>query len=541
MRIQRRLAVQAWQGLCLWLLTAAFQLALPESAKAQFAPAYEGRSAARSYLQSRPKTVRPSEQQRREEAKAPQKRKPTNALIAVVSISNQRISVYDGDGLVAGAPVSTGMTGYRTPTGVFSVIQKNRWHRSNIYSGAPMPYMQRITWSGIALHAGVLPGYPASHGCIRIPTGFAQQLWGMTKLGARVIVAPHPTSPFAIEHPNLPVPTMTPTEPAPGHDRVADLGAIHVEAAAGTDRPEPQLAALEQLSDGAAAIPAGPKLLNPQQVAEIARAKARAEAIAAAKAAKAALKLSSEASAEAKRAVQELGKAEASLSAAETAVAAVERAAKAATTPAAVEKVAADRAAAESRLADAKARAAEASTQAIAKSDTGYAAAAAARDATARSEAADTAAQVASRALEPISIFISRKTGRLYVRQRWAPLLDVPVTIRDPDRPIGTHLFVAMEPENEAGPLRWTAVTVPETASAPAAAKAKTRNGGRIEPTPAPTERPTAEAALSRIEIPEAALREIAGRTWTGAALTISDQGLGTETGTYTDFIVLTR
>ena len=79
--------------------------------------------------------------------------------------------------------------------GVFSVIQKDRYHHSNIYSGAPMPYMQRITWGGVALHAGVLPGYPASHGCIRMPGSFAVKMWGWTKMGARVIVTPGELSP----------------------------------------------------------------------------------------------------------------------------------------------------------------------------------------------------------------------------------------------------------------------------------------------------------------------------------------------------------
>src|SRR5262249_37255175 len=113
---------------------------------------------------------------------------PAGPLLAVVSIARQRIHVYDGTRLVAQSPVSTGMVGYRTPTGVFSILQRSRHHRSNLYSNAPMPYMQRLTWSGVALHAGALPGYPASHGCIRLPHQFAAELWGMTKVGTRVVV-----------------------------------------------------------------------------------------------------------------------------------------------------------------------------------------------------------------------------------------------------------------------------------------------------------------------------------------------------------------
>src|SRR5258708_10081864 len=87
--------------------------------------------------------------------------------------------------------------------GVFSVIQKQKLHHSNIYSGAPMPYMQRITWSGVAIHAGVLPGYPASHGCIRMPMAFAVKMWNWTKMGARVLVTPGEMTPHSFSHPML--------------------------------------------------------------------------------------------------------------------------------------------------------------------------------------------------------------------------------------------------------------------------------------------------------------------------------------------------
>jgi lipoprotein-anchoring transpeptidase ErfK/SrfK len=111
-------------------------------------------------------------------------------LLISVAIGSQRVTVYDDGTPVASAPISTGMPGHPTPTGIFSIIQKDRYHHSNIYSGAPMPYMQRITWSGVAMHEGVLPGHPASHGCIRLPHDFAQRLWGMTRMGARVVVTP---------------------------------------------------------------------------------------------------------------------------------------------------------------------------------------------------------------------------------------------------------------------------------------------------------------------------------------------------------------
>src|SRR5206468_7812683 len=129
--------------------------------------------------------------------------KPQGPLIIAVSIDQQKVRIYDTNGLFAESPVSTGMKGHSTPMGVFSVIQKHKMHRSNIYSGAPMPYMQRITWSGIALHAGVLPGYPASHGCIRLTNGFAARLWHLTQRGTRVIIANDDVQPVETTHPHL--------------------------------------------------------------------------------------------------------------------------------------------------------------------------------------------------------------------------------------------------------------------------------------------------------------------------------------------------
>ena len=124
-------------------------------------------------------------------------------LQVIISIADQKISVYDDGTLLARSSVSTGVQGHPTPVCVFSVLGKELWHRSNIYSAAPMPYMQRITWSGIALHAGVLPGHPASHGCIRLAKDFAVRLWHLTKRGTRVIIAPNNVDPVQIASPRL--------------------------------------------------------------------------------------------------------------------------------------------------------------------------------------------------------------------------------------------------------------------------------------------------------------------------------------------------
>ena len=124
-------------------------------------------------------------------------------IMAIVSLRSQRITIYDTGGWILRAPVSSGQTGRETPAGIFAVIQKDADHHSNLYDDANMPDMQRITWSGIALHGGPLPGYPASHGCVRMPFEFAEQLFATTRMGMRVIVAPTDVAPVEIAHPVL--------------------------------------------------------------------------------------------------------------------------------------------------------------------------------------------------------------------------------------------------------------------------------------------------------------------------------------------------
>src|ERR1700755_2131692 len=124
-------------------------------------------------------------------------------VMAIVSLHSQRITVYDAKGWIMRAPVSSGQKGRETPAGIFSVIQKVEEHYSNLYDDAFMPHMQRLTWSGIALHGGVLPGHAASHGCVRMPYDFAERLFDLTQVGLRVIVAPTDPSPVEIAHPAL--------------------------------------------------------------------------------------------------------------------------------------------------------------------------------------------------------------------------------------------------------------------------------------------------------------------------------------------------
>lgn len=114
----------------------------------------------------------------------------TGAVAIVISLADQVAYVYRGGTLIGVSTVSTGKPGKSTPAGEFTILQKKVFHRSNLYSNAPMPFMQRLTWTGIALHAGQLPGYPASHGCIRFPAAFAKQLFAITDMGGAVRIVP---------------------------------------------------------------------------------------------------------------------------------------------------------------------------------------------------------------------------------------------------------------------------------------------------------------------------------------------------------------
>jgi hypothetical protein len=133
---------------------------------------------------------------------------PSGPLTIVVSIPEQKAYVYRNGVRIAVSTVSTGKKGHETPTGVFTILQKNKDHRSNLYNDAPMPWMQRLTWDGIALHAGKLPGYPASHGCVRLPDAFAEKLFAVTDFGITVIIANDSSAPTEVTHPGVLVPPV---------------------------------------------------------------------------------------------------------------------------------------------------------------------------------------------------------------------------------------------------------------------------------------------------------------------------------------------
>ena len=444
---------------------------------------------------------------------AASKAAPTGPLMAVVALGSQRMTVYDSAGnVVLRSPISSGTAGHRTPTGIFSVIQKNRHHVSNIYSGAPMPYMQRITWSGIAMHAGALPGYPASHGCIRLPYPVAAKMFAISKMGMRVIVAPHEPSPGVFSHPELPEPLMV-AAPAPREQRADKSDAAPVRVAAVDGVPESAQVAS--------------RFLNPMQNAALEKTKARTRVIEATKANKELLEASLRASGEANAAAAALRSANAQIELAQTRVSG------------ASEETRANLIA---QLADAEHNLKLAASIDAEKSKAAYAAASSSRDAEEAQAAAEAAVKVADRGTEPIAVFISRKEGKVFVRQGMVPLFDAPVTFKEPGRPLGTHLFQAMAADTSTGRIGWQVVTVPENTSIGDSLENRgpVRRGERVAPQSSglPSD---ARGALERVEMPEDVKKRISERLWVNGSIVISDHGLGNETGKGTDFIVLTR
>jgi hypothetical protein len=390
-------------------------------------------------------------------------------IMAIVSIKTQQVTFYDADGWILRAPVSTGITGRETPAGVFAVIEKDKDHHSTLYDDAWMPNMQRITWNGIALHGGPLPGYAASHGCVRMPYDFAEKLFDKTRIGMRVIISPNDAAPVEFSHPALFVPNVEAVAAAPA--RAETLAREAAEAAKTADEAKKAAATAAR---EAASLTASLRKLE--------WLKTRADA--------------------------ELTFADKALAAAKTDQA---------------------KARAEDLKQKAALRAAEAGTQLdTAKADTKskFDAAAAARDAgkAAQTKKADTAkaASGAKLALEPVSVYISRATQKLYVRRNthkpWPDggevfdaTIEVPVTIRNPDRPIGTHVFTAMA-RNDAG-LRWTVATID--------------NGD------------DAKDALDRITIPQDVLDRIAPTALPRSSIIVSDEPLSRETNYRTEFVAV--
>jgi lipoprotein-anchoring transpeptidase ErfK/SrfK len=511
------------------------------------------------YPYARDQYGRPVDQYGRPIQRAPQpgretKRDPAGPasggapLLAIVSLNDQRVTVYDANGRkMLQSPVSTGATNYETPVGIYSVVQKKEQHQSNQYEDGNMPFMQRITWTGIAMHAGVLPGQPASHGCVRLPIAFAERLFGLTDIGLRVIVVRDDMAPGEIGHAALFKPSLTRREAAlspPANVRVSAPGA---ELAVAPPPGSPKL--VEFLKSKAAAKSAEAEAATKKAAAaKQAAARKAAEAAPAVKAVKAA-------EANQERAREALQKAEQALTAATAAANApapesdTQTDAERAKAEAAKEKAAArlaeaqtarERAAA--KLTEANQQLESAKAQSQAKAEAVEAADNELKASEAAREAAVETAEETSRQTSPISVFISRKTQRLYIRKGYHPLHEGPVTIRDADKPIGSYVFTALNYADEKADVRWIVTSLYKASGRdeqPAPAKGqRPRNEARAADAN-PSDIAGARAALDRISIPKDTLERINEVVLPGSSLIVSDEGLSLETGKDTDFVVL--
>jgi lipoprotein-anchoring transpeptidase ErfK/SrfK len=451
---------------------------------------------------------------------------PKGPLQIVVSIDNQKVTLFSNGVRVAQGPVSTGVPGHPTPTGVFSIIEKDRYHRSNIYSNAPMPYMQRITWSGVALHEGVLPGYAASHGCIRMSHDFAQKLWPVTKLGVRVIVARRELAPVEFEHPKLFAPKLKPAEPYIAMDggtdgrsvapamvmaqaTIPDVGSDAINAVPQSAATKP---ASDATDDGTAAEMTTPPAETMKPREDVAASEAQPAQT---------TNQTLEATSPAEPTQPTEVAAPIAPSDADNSVEMQQRSEPAMPVAPAI---------AEPRPAEA----APSGSDSVKPAPTVDPATPVAP----RSKAADQAIKRTGQ----VAVFVSRKEQKIFVRQGFMPLFDMPVVIDRPDQPLGTHVFTAMEVTENGSGMRWNLMTVPTDPSAPMEQR-DARRKSKEAPKPTVRQKPpaTAAEALNRIQMPKEAVERISELLIPGSSLVVSDEGLGRETGRYTEFIVLSR
>jgi len=483
---------------------------------------------------------------------------PKGPLEIFVSIEQQKLHFYSNGQLVATEPVATGVPGHLTPLGVFSVIERDRYHHSNLYSNAPMPFMERITWSGVALHEGPGVGHQASHGCIRMPGDFAARLFMLPTMGMRVIIARQELSPIPFADPHLFVhkelpPTAalqrgveTAQQVAPGTKSDAEPSAAAPASAAqvapvGRQSAQPDLRL--DPAPAAAATPSPAAADKPAAAPPSQTAQTPPQPGPAGQASSAPAEPAKSPAADGKTSPVSLPPAPATAATPQPAPAAP-AAAAAAPQPA--------------PGAPAAASAPSAPPASAPPVPGAVATAPAPADMTAPIAIENVPipltkpARAAEGSDRPIAIFVSRKTGRIYVRQNFAPLFDAPVTIDHPEQPFGTHVYTAMDYMPDHATFRWTVTSLPAAAAPRKVERWKyvrdeygRRRRVRVQEQIAEPEdsqpSSTAEQALARIQIPRDVIDQISQLMVPGSSLVVSDQGLGSETGDHTDFIVVTR
>jgi len=467
-------------------------------------------------------------------------------LFAVVSVADQHISIYDHNGLVARSMVSTGIADHPTPKGIFTILGRERFHQSNIYSGAPMPFMQRITWSGIAMHTGVVPGHPASHGCIRLPAEFASKLWGMTRVGERVVISPREVTPHEFNEPFIITPKMQTISEPMKSDASNSVNSEKI----------PQ-----------------EKTLNPYQYAEQMKVRAVNEVLAANKDLKEAIVQQHLKGNDVALLTADLKKAQTEVAAIQSKLSgyskiydeAVERA-KIKSQEAEQAKInlkdqlsgalsqkkidlivrASEKAIAfkEAALTD-KTKNEEALSAAKMKLDN-FTKLISARsldlseadrrlsELTNITNAAKEREKLARQRMAPLSVMISRRDQKIYVRQGLVPVFDGPVTIRDMGAPLGEHLYIATAATEDGKSLKWSALSLPpsDKHEVDEVIKVKLDSRSQINHQPFDSNLASnASEALGRIEISQDVRDRLGERLWVGGSMIISDQSPSSETG----------
>jgi hypothetical protein len=385
-------------------------------------------------------------------------------LQIVVSTDRQSLAVYDGDKVVATSRVSTGKPGHSTPLGIFSILEKQRYHESNLYSAAPMPFMQRLTWSGIALHESAsVPSYPASHGCVRLPKAFARMLYQMTERGVHVVISGQPLVPQPIESAALfrpdPQPAIGPLfsdiELRPTTSAFA-LPGNSVEVATSDAASLPLLAPLPNVASDQSPLSI---LITRRDL----RANVR----------------------DLQGLLNGLGFA----------------------------------------AGEPDGLLGPATSQAIANFKKAHVIGA---DDGAVGPALMKAAYAAAGKGEP-------PNGEILVRQDFTPLFEAPAIIAQPEEALGTHFFTANAVDRATGEARWYGVTLENDLSRDEKKRLGIGSEGQSQAFDA------ADRALSRITIPDDVRHRIEDLLNTGSSLTISDTGIGRETGENTDFITIIK
>jgi len=453
-------------------------------------------------------------------------------LQIVISIGSQRLTLFRDGVRVAQAPVSTGTASHPTPSGVFSVIEKDRYHRSNLYGNAPMFFMQRVTWSGVAMHEGMLPGYAASHGCIRLPSEFAARLWPTTKLGVRVVIARSEVAPVDFNHASLFKPRPKPVEP-----KIAAIEPIELKPARLVQMAEATTTTTND-AGGPDVTRSAPETAKPTAPDTADDRKPTDAATAATEEAKPVDDGKPAEKPAAPAQAAETAPADDQVKATGTIV----PSAPGTTPPVLPNELRQAVEAPPTSEPPTPAQAAPASPATAPASNDPPKPEPSLTDPPKPTAPRTKAADQPVKRTGQVAVFVSRKEKKIFVRQGFIPIFEMPITIDNPDKPLGTHVFTAMAFTDGGAGMRWNLISYPHEHGLVTEQVNQPRRKSKEPPKVVEAKPPsTAAQALDRIQMPQEAVDRISDLLIPGSSLVISDEGLGRETGRYTEFIVLTR